>query len=234
MPRVFFRPWLALAERGSDVDRRGHTGGHTTWRSKRHADPSKANDDGEARSAAPQGTRSPDVEHLQRPEKLERAETTGRRRRSLRPYRYLALSEQDLERIHLVREWVECGGSSGRCARGLRHGPYTFLRYQYWDGNAGRVRYAGEYVPRSQLRRVQSWIRRARAWTALGWGQARNRFDPARRLTEISPPILSGRRPHLIGTRRVTVHGRFPLAEALWKELDLTAHVEPTGFAAFS
>jgi hypothetical protein len=63
-------------------------------------------------------------------------------------------------------------GQSCRCARGLRHGPYTFLRYQYWDGNAGCVRYAREYVPRSELPRVRRWIRRARAETAFGWGQA--------------------------------------------------------------
>jgi hypothetical protein len=43
---------------------------------------------------------------------------------------------------------------------------------QYWDGAAGRDRYAREYVPRSELPRVRRWIRRARAETALGWGQA--------------------------------------------------------------
>src|SRR4030095_4607562 len=42
------------------------------------------------------------------------------------------------------------------CARGLRHGPYTFL--QYWDVDSGRDRYAREYVPRSELR----WIRGAK------------------------------------------------------------------------
>jgi uncharacterized protein DUF6788 len=90
-------------------------------------------------------------------------------RGTLRPFRYLRISPQDRERVHLVREQVKCGKPSCRCARGLRHGPYTFLRYEYWDGNAGRVRYAREYVPRSELRRVQRWIRRARAETALGW-----------------------------------------------------------------
>ena len=71
-----------------------------------------------------------------------------------------------------MHERVRCGKPSCRCARGLRHGPYTFLRYQYWDRVAGRDRYGREYVPRSELRRVQRWIRRARVETALVWGQA--------------------------------------------------------------
>jgi hypothetical protein len=74
--------------------------------------------------------------------------------------------------VTVVRERVRCGKPSCRCARGLRHGPYMFLRYQYWDEDAGRDRYAREYVPRSELPRVRRWIRRARAETALGWGQA--------------------------------------------------------------
>jgi hypothetical protein len=92
--------------------------------------------------------------------------------RALRPFRYLRIPAQDRERVHLVHERVKCGKPSCRCVRGLRHGPYTFLRYQYWDGDAGRDRYAREYVPRSELPRVRRWIRRARAETALGWGQA--------------------------------------------------------------
>ena len=90
-------------------------------------------------------------------------------RRTLRPFRYLRIPGQDRERVHLARERVKCGKPSCRCVRGLRHGPYTFLRYQYWDGDAGR--YAREYVPRSELPRVRRWIRRARAETAFGWGQ---------------------------------------------------------------
>jgi hypothetical protein len=43
---------------------------------------------------------------------------------------------------------------------------------KYWDRDAGRDRYAREYVPRSELPRVRRWIRRARAETAFGWGQA--------------------------------------------------------------
>jgi len=93
-------------------------------------------------------------------------------RRALRPFRYLRIPPQDRERVHLVRERVKCGKPSCRCAHGLRHGPYWFLRYQYWDGAAGRDRYAREYVPRSELPRVRRWIRRVRAETALGWGQA--------------------------------------------------------------
>jgi hypothetical protein len=93
-------------------------------------------------------------------------------RRTLRPFRYLGIPPQDRERVHLVRELVKCGKRSCRCSHARRHGPYTFLRYQYWDGDAGRDRYAREYVPRSELPRVRRWIRRARAETAFGWGQA--------------------------------------------------------------
>ena len=90
----------------------------------------------------------------------------------IRSFRYLRIPAQDRERVHLVRDRVKCGKPCCRCAHGLRHGPYTFLRYQYWDGDAGRVCYAREYVPRSELPRVRRWIRRARAETAFGWGQA--------------------------------------------------------------
>src|SRR2546425_2160806 len=89
--------------------------------------------------------------------------------RRLRPFRYLRIPPQDRERVHLVRERVKCGKPSCHCARGLRHGPYTFFRYQYWDIAAGRDRYARECVPRTELPRVRRWIRRARAETALGW-----------------------------------------------------------------
>jgi uncharacterized protein DUF6788 len=82
-------------------------------------------------------------------------------RRALRPFRYLRIPAQDREHVYLVHERVKCGKPSCRCARGARHGPYTFLRYQYWDEDAGRDRYAREYVPRVELARVRRWIRRA-------------------------------------------------------------------------
>src|SRR4029450_11977724 len=81
-------------------------------------------------------------------------------------------------RLRTASGSISCGSVSSaakpscHCASRLRHGPYTFLRYQSWDGAAGRDRYAREYVPRSELTRVRRWIRRARAETALGWGQA--------------------------------------------------------------
>ena len=89
-----------------------------------------------------------------------------------RPFRYLSIAPPDRERVHLVRERVQCGKPSCRCVNGLRHGPYIYFRYQYWDPVAGRIRYRREYVPRSELPRVRRWIRQARAETALGWGQA--------------------------------------------------------------
>jgi hypothetical protein len=58
--------------------------------------------------------------------------------RRLRPFRYLRIPPQDRERLHLVRERVKCGKPFCHCARGLKHGPYIFLGYQYWDAVAGR------------------------------------------------------------------------------------------------
>ena len=84
----------------------------------------------------------------------------------------MRIPPQDRERVHLVRERVKCGKRFCRCSRGLRHGPYVFLRYQYWDGDTDRDRYAREYVPLRELPRVKRWIRRARAETSFGWGQA--------------------------------------------------------------
>jgi len=92
--------------------------------------------------------------------------------REIRPYRYLTISPDARERVHLVRERVRCGKPGCRCARGSKHGPYWYLRYQYWDAAAQRDRYAREYIPRSELPRVRLWIRRVRAETAFGWGQA--------------------------------------------------------------
>ena len=92
--------------------------------------------------------------------------------REIRPYRYLTIRPDARERVHLVRERVRCGKPGCGCARGPKHGPYWYLRYQYWDAAAERDRYAREYVPRSELPRVRRWIRRAREDTAFGWGQA--------------------------------------------------------------
>ena len=47
-------------------------------------------------------------------------------------------------------QWVRCGRSSCRCARGNRHGPY---HYRFWRED-GRLR--KRYVPASELSRVQS------------------------------------------------------------------------------
>jgi hypothetical protein len=92
---------------------------------------------------------------------------------SPRPFRYLTIPKNDRERVHIVRETVRCGKSQCRCARGLKHGPYFYLRYEFWDADAGITRYAREYVPERELARVRRWVRRHRAaTTAHGWGQA--------------------------------------------------------------
>lgn len=41
-----------------------------------------------------------------------------------------------MERVHLVREYVRCGKPGCRCMRGSKHGPYRYLRYQYWCNRA--------------------------------------------------------------------------------------------------
>jgi len=53
-------------------------------------------------------------------------------------YRYLTIRPDVRERVHLVRERVRCG-KPGCCARGPKHGPYWYLRYEYWDAAAERA-----------------------------------------------------------------------------------------------
>ncbi len=88
--------------------------------------------------------------------------------RTLRPYRYLRLPEQDRENPHLVRELVRCGKTSCGCAKDVRrrHGPYWYLRFEEFDRRTGQTRYRREYVPQSELARVRRWIRRSRAASA--------------------------------------------------------------------
>lgn len=97
----------------------------------------------------------------------------GRETGSLRPFRYLSVPRDDRDRVHVVREAVRCGKPQCRCARGVKHGPYFYLRYEFWDAHAGATRFAREYVPRKELARVRRWVRRHRETaTAFGWGQA--------------------------------------------------------------
>jgi hypothetical protein len=88
--------------------------------------------------------------------------------RTLRPYHYLRVPEQDREDPHLVRERVKCGKPSCRCAQDVRHrhGPYMYLRYEEYDRRTGETRYRREYVPQRELARVRRWIRRSRAASA--------------------------------------------------------------------
>jgi len=90
-------------------------------------------------------------------------------RRTLRPYRYLAVPQRDRENPHLVRETVKCGKSACRCAADMkhRHGPYSYLRYEEY-GRTGTIHYRREYVPASELSRVRAWVRRFRTGRARG------------------------------------------------------------------
>ena len=90
--------------------------------------------------------------------------------RTLRPYHYLRVPEQDRDNPHLVRELVRCGKPSCGCTRDVRrrHGPYWYLRFEEFDRRTGQTRYRREYVPQSELARVRRWIRRSRADRARG------------------------------------------------------------------
>ena len=72
--------------------------------------------------------------------------------------------------FRLVREGIRCGKPGCRCARGSKHGPYWYLRYQCWDAAAERDRYAREYVPVSELPRVRRWMQRVTGIVLLGFG----------------------------------------------------------------
>lgn len=68
---------------------------------------------------------------------------------------------------------------AGRETRSL-----LYLRYEFWDAEAGTTRYAREYVPKRELARVRRWVRRHRAAaTAFGWGEAGLRRILGQRLT---------------------------------------------------
>ena len=83
-------------------------------------------------------------------------------------FRYLTVPKDDRERSFLARELVKCGKPRCRCAHGLKHGPYFYLRYQEYDHASGGSRYRREYVPRSEVPRVRRWIRRDRREVASG------------------------------------------------------------------
>ena len=83
-----------------------------------------------------------------------------------RTFRFPSVPAEDRDRVHLVRERVACGKRSCRCARGLKHGPYWYLRYEQYDRAADAIRYRREYVPRSELRRVRRWVQREQAENA--------------------------------------------------------------------
>jgi hypothetical protein len=93
--------------------------------------------------------------------------------KAIRRFRYLAIPKKDREASYLVREFVRCGKPICRRKRGLRHGPYWYLRYQEWDAEIQTDRYRREYVPEQELARVRRWIRRYRVDAAFGRGLMR-------------------------------------------------------------
>jgi hypothetical protein len=88
-------------------------------------------------------------------------------------FRYPSIPSENRDRACIVRERVLCGKPSCRCARGLKHGPYWYLRYEEYDPVTKAIRYRREYVPRSEVRRVRRWIRREQ--TANGRREASSR-----------------------------------------------------------
>jgi hypothetical protein len=85
-----------------------------------------------------------------------------------RVFRYLTVPKDDRERPFLARELVRCGKPRCRCAHGLKHGPYFYLRYEEYDHASGGSHFRREYVPRSEVSRVRRWIRRDRGEVASG------------------------------------------------------------------
>ena len=128
-------------------------------------------------AAARRATRPLDPAVKHRPRCVDRPEVDRARMRMMRPYRWLTVSTRDREAPQLVRERVKCGKPSCRCARGVKHGPYWYFRYEEWDRAAGVVRYRREYVPKSELARVRRWIRRDR----IAHGRVRSFLRFARR-----------------------------------------------------
>ena len=88
-----------------------------------------------------------------------------------RPFRYSTVQKQNRDNVYLVRELVKCGRPRCRCASGLKHGPYFYLRYEEWDRTRRRTYSHREYVPQSEvLRVVRRWVRRCRTKDALARG----------------------------------------------------------------
>jgi hypothetical protein len=115
-----------------------------------------------------------------------------------RLFRYPHIAPQDLDRPFLAREFVRCGRSNCRCRRGLRHGPYWYLRYQQWDCASRTYHYRREYVPPSEVRRVRRWLRRYRAREAYSWAILRvlKRYVSARTVQRAKP--ASGHLPRRV------------------------------------
>jgi hypothetical protein len=68
--------------------------------------------------------------------------------RTLGPYHYLRVPEQDRDNPHLVRELVRCGKTSCSCARDVRrrHGPYWRLRDAVGSAEVLRTEKLTRYV----------------------------------------------------------------------------------------
>ena len=102
-------------------------------------------------------------------ERRKEQQSAGRQtpRQALKQFRYLNIPSGDLQHPYLVRGRTKCGKPSCRCARGEKHGPYLFIRYESWDPESGEWRLRREFVPQRDVRRVQKWLRRRRAKEAF-------------------------------------------------------------------
>lgn len=89
--------------------------------------------------------------------------------RPLKRFRYLSIPSGDIENPYLVTERTNCGKPACCCSRGMKHGPYSFLRYKAWDPELDEWRLRREYIPKCEVRRVRRWLRRRRA-EELFWG----------------------------------------------------------------
>lgn len=76
----------------------------------------------------------------------------------MRPTRHT--DEQDAG--WLEQRMVKCGRKTCRCAKGILHGPYTYLAYEVWDDELDRWQTRRRYVRPEELPRVLARIEKAR------------------------------------------------------------------------
>jgi len=178
---------------------------------------------------------------LNRTETREAAELRSRARRPLRTaaeplpktesapdrvFRYLTVPKDDRERPFLARELVKCGKPRCRCAHGLRHGPYSYLRYENMTMRRGTHATAASTCLGAKPR-VRRWIRRDRSEVASGrafMAWLRHRAEAELRAERrAQPPTSRGAdvrttAPTAIAPKSPAPVGRWARVDVVWAE----------------